>query len=173
MKLNPAQGQLALKFVTPRAPSGMWETPNLLLQKFPAPSFQATVEINASGNERGDECGLIVFGYDHCRLGILNTGDSRELRLIECHEAHEGGEEREVATARLTDSSVVRLRVDVEDGGVCRFSWNAGGESFHAIGDAFQARESRWVGAKVGLYAKAKVGTSEGRYATFSNFRVK
>lgn len=35
---------------------------------------------------------------------------------------------------------------------MCRFSYSTDGKVFQNIGEAFQAREDRWMGAKIGFF---------------------
>ena len=48
-------------------------------------------------------------------------------------------------------SREIYLRVQVEAGGKCRFAYSLDGEKFTACGEPFQARQGKWIGAKVGF----------------------
>ncbi|HNQ15673.1 MAG TPA: glycoside hydrolase, partial [Pyrinomonadaceae bacterium] len=39
-----------------------------------------------------------------------------------------------------------------EPGAVCRFSFSTDGKTFTNAGEAFKAREGRWIGAKIGYF---------------------
>jgi hypothetical protein len=41
----------------------------------------------------------------------------------------------------------------VEDGGQCRFSYSLNGKNFTDCPASFQARQGKWIGAKVGLFS--------------------
>ena len=64
------------------------------------------------------------------------------------------------------------LRVQVAQGAVCHFSYSADGQSFVPVGEPFTAREGRWIGAKVGLFAVRTGQTREYGYADFDWFRL-
>jgi Beta xylosidase C-terminal Concanavalin A-like domain len=70
------------------------------------------------------------------------------------------------------DNDSVYLRVMVSKGGLCHFSYSADGSNFVEAGDAFQAKEGRWIGAKVGIFCVRKGRTNDSGYADFDWFRV-
>jgi hypothetical protein len=65
------------------------------------------------------------------------------------------------------------LRAHVSDGGRTDFSFSDDGETFAALGEAFQAQPGRWVGAKVGLFAqRGSERSRESGYADVDWFRI-
>ena len=64
------------------------------------------------------------------------------------------------------------MRVKVSAGAVCNFSVSADGIEFTPVGDTFQAKPGRWIGAKVGLFAAEAAPEVEAAYADFDWFRV-
>lgn len=151
-----------------------WEVPNLFLQKFPAESFTATAKLKVSAKANGQTSGLIVMGEDYCRIGLEKQGDCFLLKQILCHDAEAGGKEEEtlVATLRPTctyeaglfpnDELEIYLRVKVEKGGKCYFGYSLDGKKFSDVPHTFQARQGKWIGAKVGLFSVAPFGTERG-----------
>lgn len=119
----------------------------LLLQKFPAEAFEVTVKLDVSNSKPSLSAGLIVFGYDYAWIGRL--GDA--LVFSHCAEADKGTRETQRILCAVAPESVW-LRVSVGAGAVATFAWSDDGVRFVA-GPSFQARQSRWVGAKVGLFA--------------------
>jgi beta-xylosidase-like protein len=73
---------------------------------------------------------------------------------------------------RELSGATMFLRVRITNGAVCQFSFSEDGKTFLAAGDLFKAREGRWVGAKVGLFATAQAGETKRGYADFDWFRV-
>jgi beta-xylosidase len=142
-----------------------WEVPNLLLQKFPAPAFTATAKVKISAKSAGQQSGLIVMGHDYCRLTAEFNGKDFELKQITCHDAEQAGIEESVTVATvaptrsyaagLTPNSELSiwLRVKVEDGGQCRFSYSLNGKKYTDCPASFQARQGKWIGAKVGMFS--------------------
>ena len=66
----------------------------------------------------------------------------------------------------------VFLRVSVDTGAVYRFSYSADGTNFTYVPSAFTAREGRWIGAKVGLFAIAPRGSTSLGFADFAWLRI-
>ncbi len=88
----PAYGVLRL-FSVP-APEGLvnlWQVPNLLLQKFPAPAFAATAKLTFTPRADGDRTGLLVMGTDYAWIGLRRRGEVTELVQVRCLGADTGG----------------------------------------------------------------------------------
>lgn len=137
----------------------LFQAPHLLLQKFPAPSFTASACLDTSASPDGVEAGLIVFGYQYAALRVCCSPSvkARKLQLVNGNEA----QETVIWEAPLEAGNVV-LRVNVHAGARCSFSFSVDGEHFETVNmPLFQATVSRWVGAKVGVYAKADVVTDQ------------
>ena len=125
--------------------------PNLLLQKFPARAFAVETEVElADGASAGVQAGLVVMGIAHAALMIAGGPEHPQLLYIVGNK---------VATSQPLKTRRARLRVDVADGGLCTFSFDTvaapAGASMKRIGDAFQATEGKWIGAKVGLCCRS------------------
>lgn len=145
----------------------MWEVPNMWLQKFPAEEFTMTskVKVSAKGGAEGVESGLIVMGWDYCSLGLRKNGDRFDLVMTTCTDAEQATPQRSLtvwsieptrlyAAGRLPNMEVdLWLRLKVEKGGVCRFSYSLDGKKFTAVPGSFTARAGKWIGAKAGFYS--------------------
>jgi beta-xylosidase len=164
-------GWLRLKCVRTGASPSFWDAGNLLMQKFPAPEFTATTRLEFAPRSEGERAGLVVFGYDYAWLGLRQTAGGLRLVLASCAEAQTGSGEVELASVPVA-SRRVTLRVSVGAGARCAFSFSEDGEKFAAIGPGFQARSSKWVGAKVGVFASAGSDAASGGHADFDWFRV-
>jgi pectinesterase len=66
----------------------------------------------------------------------------------------------------------VHLRATVGDSARVRFSYSLDGEHFTPIGEPFRAREGKWIGARIGLFAERSGGTAAGGHADFADFRI-
>lgn len=151
-----------------------WEVPNLLLQKFPAPAFTATTKMKVSGKEDGQQSGLIVMGHDYARIAVEKQGDGFIVKLITCHDAEQGGQEKILAQTAVQASKTyeagltpntereIYLRVKVANGGKCTFSYSLDGKKWNPLKGDFTARQGKWIGAKVGLFSAQPHGLSRG-----------
>lgn len=165
---------LRLQAVPARDEASLWTAPNLLMQKFPAPEFGVEVTLDAFAPAvAGERAGLIVFGYDYAWIGLQRLEDGGvELVLASCRQAQKGGVEGVLAKVPWTAGKVV-LRVSVGVAASARFSYRAeDSDVFLPLGGAFQASSSKWVGAKVGVFASAPVGGLRAGHADFSRFEV-
>ncbi|MES2523983.1 MAG: family 43 glycosylhydrolase [Gemmatimonadota bacterium] len=136
----------------------LWDAPNLLMQKFPAAAFSVTTSLSANGTRTGDRAGLIVFGLDYAWVGVRRAAAGWELVAAALKDADKGGTESVTTIAALAAPEVV-LRVSVDESGVSRFAWSTRDGALQEIPASifapFTAREGKWVGAKVGVFASA------------------
>ena len=151
-----------------------WEVPNLLLQKFPAEEFTATAKVKVAAKDEGQASGLIVMGWDYCRLAVEKEGGGFVLKQALCHDAEQGSPEASRTVASLPASRKYEaglrpnyeldlyLRVEVGKGALCRFSYSTDGREFHPAGEPFKARQGTWIGAKVGFFSTAPCGKERG-----------
>jgi beta-xylosidase len=156
------------------SPNSIYDAPNFLLQKFCAPEFTATTELEFCPSGEGEFAGLAVFGYDYALLGLRRTEAGSRLVLILNKGANTipGGEEREAAGVAVPDGPVF-LRVTVEkDDAMCRFSYSSDNRAFTPIGEPFKASVDRWIGAKFGVIASALPSAAKTGHADFDWFRV-
>jgi len=150
----------------------LYDAPNFLLQKFPAPEFTVTTKMEFAPATSGEIAGLTVFGYDYALLGLRSTAEGLRLVYIVNRGANlPEAEEREVAGVDTTNSRVY-LRVTVGGGATCRFAYSFDNQTFAPIGEPFKASGDRWIGAKVGLIVSAEPSAAKTGYADFDWFHV-
>lgn len=143
-----------------------WDIPNLLLQKLPAPTFTTTVKLTAILQNEGDQAGLIMMGWDYGYVALKKMADGYAIVHATCEDAEQKGEEKLQVTlpaknlktdvkynyqTRLEPTDIF-LRVTVDEGAICRFSYSVDGKQFESIGEQFQARQGKWIGAKMGMF---------------------
>ncbi|MEQ1765371.1 MAG: family 43 glycosylhydrolase, partial [Pyrinomonadaceae bacterium] len=147
----PTRGVLRMNSV--RVPDGyksLWDVPNLLLQKFPAEEFTATAKVKLEPRFEGERFALVVMGLDYSLIGVENRGG----KLFVTHEIVKNADKGTAETrseAIEISSRGFHLRVTVGKEAMCRFSYSLDGARFIEVGQAFKAREGKWIGAKVGL----------------------
>ncbi len=164
-----------LAFPKNTAGEPLWNAPNLLMQKFPAPDFTATTKVKLT-NEfevwQGKQAGLIVMGNDYSYLAISKDEKGYKLDLISCKGADQGGQEQKGASDRLMGNEVyLQVKVSAPEA-KCQFSYSENGTDFKPIGEPFQAKNELWIGSKVGLFCTAEPGIRRGSYADFDWFRI-
>lgn len=155
-----------------------WNSSNLMVQKFPAFNFTATMKAQCGAKQPTEESGLIVQGMDYARIGLRYTGEnSFEVVYTECFGADKGKDEKTQAlgtvpavvvgaglrTANVKDvyfKVEVRQTKEIPDkalcgAAMCTFYYSFDGENWTSVnaGKPFKAREGKWIGATVGIYA--------------------
>jgi beta-xylosidase len=174
--LIPFSGYLRL-FAWPaeNAQQSLWNVPNLLLQKFPAPEFTATaavkwnVEFDTWENKKA---GFLVMGNNYAYLGIIKREQDYYLQYVQCLQANKEASENVLEEVKLPSNAVyMRLSVKGPDAS-CRFSYSVDGKEFVTIGPSFKAAPDTWIGAKMGLFCLTSQGTKKGSYLDVDWFRV-
>ncbi|HEX8506446.1 MAG TPA: glycoside hydrolase 43 family protein [Hymenobacter sp.] len=152
--LNGPQGYLRLYAVPlPTDFKNYWQVPNLLMQKFPAEAFTATTKLTFAPRFEGEKVGLLVMGLDYAYLSITSQGGRWQIAQTTCRDADKLALESGTAPVSVSPATgPVYLRVQVLAGAKCRFSYSLDGQRFEPIGLEFQAREGKWIGAKIGLF---------------------
>ena len=151
-----------------------WEVPNLLMQKFPAEEFTATAKLKVSAKDDGQLSGLIIMGWDYSWIGVEKQGEKFLLKQAVCKDAEQGNLEQ-VSTLAVLDPSrkfeaglfpnyerEIYIRVHVDKGAYCRFSYSLDGKKFTEAGTLFKARQGKWIGAKVGMFSVTPHGKERG-----------
>ncbi len=165
----------------------LWDVPNLMLQKTPSDNFTATMKLTFSPDKRytGERTGLVVMGLDYAGLILENTAEGLVLSQVECNKADRGNTEVSNATLPLKDNTIY-LRVKFTDTGkkiekgegtdmivMCEFSYSLNGKKYITMGKPFQAREGKWIGAKVGTFCtRPYMKTNDGGWSDIDWFRI-
>ena len=158
----------------PKKAPNLWNTPNLLLQKFPAPNFTATTQVKLVPEEvtEGKSAGIIVMGMDYASLSITHDKNGFYIQQNEAINAIKGAKEVVNEQKRL-DSNTVFFKVEVTaPDAMCQFLFSENGKKFKKIGKPFKAKEGKWVGAKIGLFSISTEEAKRGSYADFPFFRI-
>lgn len=151
-----------------------WEVPNLLMQKFPAEEFTATAKLKVSAKDDGQLSGLIIMGWNYSWIGVEKQGEKFLLKQAVCKDAEQGNLEQVSTLAVLEPSRKfeaglfpnyereIYIRVHVDKGAYCRFSYSLDGKKFTEAGTLFKARQGKWIGAKVGMFSVTPHGKERG-----------
>ncbi len=166
----------------------LWDVSNLLLQKTPAPRFNATMKLTFTPDKRymGERTGLLVMGLDYAGLILENRNEGLVLSQISCKEAKKGSPEENHGEVKLTDSTVwlqarftdTGQKINESDGGndqliLCHFFYSTDGKKFQPLGEPFRVREGQWIGAKVGTFCtRPAKKVNDGGWSDIDWFRI-
>jgi beta-xylosidase len=164
MSLTENKGALRLHSVSlPSATPDYKLVPNLLLQKFCADSFTATVKAVFHLQITGERSGIIVVGGTYSLLAVTKKADGLYITNSAVESASD---------TKLKDSTVyLRLSI-IGPSAACKFSYSLDGRNFISFGSAFTATKVKWIGAKFGLFASKPFGSATGGYADFAWINV-
>lgn len=171
---NKEKGVLSLYSVPiPDNYKNLWDVPNLLLQKFPAPDFTTTVKLTLIPDSRfvGERTGLLIMGMDYSLLSFERTEEGFLLSHNECLNAEKGTEEKINESVSLKQATVY-LKVRVANGNTCLFSYSTDGRQYKNIGKTFKTKEGKWIGAKVGVFCTRPFPKNDGGRVDVDWFRI-
>ena len=165
-----------------------WQVPNLLTQKFPAPNFTATTKFTFTPRTDDEETGIIITGIDYSYLSVKKTPQGLVIGQTKCIDAEHGKAEQKLETvtvksttlyfkATVTNADPSNKQVHNAENtdygnALCSFSYSEDGITYKPIGESFEAKKGKWVGAKVGIFAIRHGKTYETGYADFDWFRI-
>lgn len=154
----------------------LYFSPNLLLQKFASPAFNATTKITFHPESTNDKSGLVIMGREWAYTALYQTAEGVRLGMFTgIYDKNKDGTQL-IESIALKPSSNNRytyyLNVEVADGGKCQFSYSHDGKTFTPIGTSFQAITGVWIGAKVGLFSQTPNIVKSQGYADFDWFRI-
>jgi beta-xylosidase len=174
--LNGPLGYLRLYSVLlPEGYRNLWQLPNLLLQKLPAETFTATTKLTFSPRVEGEKLGLVLMGLDYASLSLTHVGGKLQLSQTVCLNADKLTPETSTAPVEVPAAQAKQplyLRVAVKPGAKCQFSYSYDGQNFQPVGAEFQAREGKWIGAKVGLFCTRPSKFNDAGNADIDWFRI-
>ena len=89
---------------------GLWNCPNLLLQKFPAERFTVTARLafrpNPQLKARDEEAGFVVMGNDYALLRLQDARDHAQLQYVTCTSASKDAVETAEDLASISYNSI-------------------------------------------------------------------
>lgn len=141
----------------------LFEVPNILLQKLPAPNFTATAKIEVFFKDESEEAGLVIMGLDYAYLKIKKKGTAIVISQMIGENADKKTAEKEIESITLNAKNIY-LRVKITEGGNSEFSLSDDNVNFKKIGINFQIKEGKWIGAKIGFIALRDTFTNDAGY---------
>lgn len=139
-------------------------TPNLFLTKLSFPSFKTTALCELQLKNDGDEVGLCYMGNIYYYICIRRIGGKNHLQV------RSGGFNQREDVVRfdcLYENKEIEFTLKFVYPGVYQLGFNR-----TLFKEKYQALPGRWIGGKIGLYARGTSSNSEG-YARFKYYKVK
>lgn len=158
-------------FPRPVDSEGLWNVPNLLLQKFPSEEFVATSKLIFNARTDNEEIGFLVMGEDYQFISLKRINGKLSVRAVKCNGARTVGKEQELFAEEFSGAEIY-FRIKVEKGAVCSFTFSKNGKDFKEAGTAFEAKPGRWIGAKIGFFALREGITNDAGTADIDWFRI-
>ena len=169
--LTATKGNLRLYSQNPSADyKNLWDVPGLLGQKIPADKFSVTVKLKFNPKQIGERTGLVMYGEDYAYIGVEKTNNGFKIIQNVCNKASKEKKEEEVASHNINNSAVY-LRINVEPGAICTFSYSIDGKRFTNLGKEFTAVAGRWVGARIDIFSFAPDINTKTGYADYDWIR--
>lgn len=168
----------------------LYDSSNLLLQKFPAENFTATAKVQFVPRKRngkidaGERAGLTIMGYNYGAIAIEGRADGLYLTETECMKANKGGKEVENASIKIDEGKELYLRVQVKRVGVktptqkadykteATFSYSFDGKKFTDFGKKLDVSTGHWIGSKVGLFCVRNWESNDSGWLDIDWFRI-
>ena len=137
-------------------------TPNLFLTKIGLKSFkvETLVEINLIND--GDELGLCYMGSKYQYICIVRVNGVNHLQI---RQGYFNQENDIVLFDSVYKNNMIKLQMKFKYPGVYQLGFND-----IILKPKYQAYPGRWIGGKIGIYAK---GIRNGGYARFKYYKVK
>jgi beta-xylosidase len=168
----PARGVLRMNSVqTPEKYKNLRDAPNLLLRRFPAEEFTATVKIMLQPRFEGEKFGLLAMGSDYAYIGVTYKAGKTYIAPAAAKDADKGAAEIEGVAYQLGEKTFY-LRVKVAAGALCQFSFSTDGAKYTNLGVPVKAREERANGVKIGLFFTRPAKFNDAGTADVDWFRI-
>ncbi len=150
----------------------LYHLPQLLLQKFPAERFTASVVMHPSFHQHGDEGGIVIYGQRFAALSVAHTADGMTL-LFRHGWIDDRGELNDAVlpVADLNGITQIELGYRVSYDGLVKFNYRLADGKWQDVEPQFSAGAGKWIGARMGIYARGENESQEGKI-TFSAFAV-
>ncbi|TDO29664.1 beta-xylosidase [Kribbella sp. VKM Ac-2527] len=156
----PGDGTLRLRLV-PDDLGDLRRLGHVLGQPLPGQPSEWVTSARLGPAPDGARVGLVVLGTAYAWIGLMRTPGG--LHVL-CRRSMDGPGEQTLAQAGMPEGDdEVELRVRCDAEGLVTFAWRfSGGVEWQQVPSSFTAQPGRWIGADVGLFAAAPLGTPDG-----------
>ncbi|ECR8692068.1 glycoside hydrolase 43 family protein [Salmonella enterica] len=150
--LSPTTQGLTLR-CAPGGKRSLYDTPQLLLQKLPAPGFNVETKLQAQFIHDGDEAGLVIYGERFFALSVVCGKGEHYLKATCGWNSDDNVVAHHSRNIQILPDAPVELKTVVNEDGICHFYWRTVTEQWKCISETFAAAAGKWTGAKFGIYA--------------------
>ncbi|MDE6370640.1 MAG: glycoside hydrolase 43 family protein [Duncaniella sp.] len=159
----------------PSEKGNLYYAGNLLLQKLPEPSYNATTALDGSAlTANGDRAGLITMGDEYSYIALVRISDGWEIQVVTGKNDRLAVTPRVKASAPVSNPDGVQLRATLPGGDMMSYSYSLdGGTTFIPLGKEYKVMPGTWVGAKTGIFASTPSVVPSQGYADFDWFEIK
>ncbi|MCM1099821.1 MAG: glycoside hydrolase 43 family protein [Clostridium sp.] len=140
------------------------DTPNLLIQKWPAPDFKITTLLHLDRMQEGDMAGMVSQCGHYTGLAVVKR-DGKYMLCQRTGDWTKDNEARQYLEMPALQGDVICLRMRVRDEKYVSFEAGANEEHLIPVGETVEATPGRWVGVKAGLFAVNESGRTGGSVA--------
>jgi beta-xylosidase len=170
--MNTQKGTLRLFAHPVEKDQTLWNTPHVLLQKFPHDAFTATAKISFTPSEKftGEKAGLTTMAMNYGSIAIKRKQDASYIVFTSCEKADRGGKETEKELVKLNQGEVY-FRMQFKADTTCVFSYSLDGKKFTEAG-SIKSTPGKWIGSKVGLFITSDIKINDAGFIDVDWFRV-
>lgn len=154
LRLNCVQSEAMLSAV-----------PQVFTAKLTRLSFTAETELETHLLCDGDEAGFAVTGCEYAYICIHRQGGQNFIQL---RKSVDGGEQTLYSVRTRKNKFVIKITAENADIYDMKYSFTVNGKKLPHV---FKAAAGRWVGAKLGIYARNTA--QNGGYVLFKNYEIK
>ena len=154
-----------------RSAKTLYDTPQIVTQKFPALTFTATTAITFTPKHEKITAGLFIGGFSYGGLKLKKTDDGFEVVQYKGQHTDDETTESEQVVGEL-QADTVYLRVHVDEHAACHFSFSDDNETFHKVKDVIEVTKGQWIGAIVGLFCINDAESESDDYADVNWFNI-
>jgi len=171
--LDTKKGSLRLNAISNPTDSGsLFYAPNILLQKFSAPSFIAETLLDFSAAALFDRAGLTVTGNYYTFVCLEKLNDGNHLSIYEGKKENRKFLLPKKIASLLVNANRIWLRASVDTATMYQYSYSLDGNIFSNLGGLYLAEKGTWIGAKIGLVCLTPGLMPSKGYANFDYFRL-
>ena len=149
----------------------IYDTPQILSQKFPAQVFTATTSIKFEPKDTNSVAGLYIGGFEYGGIKLKKSDHGLSLVKYKGKHTDQQTVENEEIMKEIDETDVF-LRVSVNEKAECQLSYSVDQETYHQVGEAFTVTKGQWIGAQVGIFCLNTESDSSEDYAAFDWFVV-